>query len=147
MNESMNTIMDAIRIMLHRYKELEKKVGERYGLSGGEMAVLAFLINNPGKDTASDVCYGRMMKKGNVSFLVTSLEMKGLMGKHVDEKDKRIIHLYLKEEAAAVSSELERMRNSFIDKVFSGFSIDEKEKLIDFFGAMKCNLEVLDGKR
>ena len=89
MNESMNTMMDAIRIMLHRYNELEKKVGERYGLSGGEMAVLAFLINNPGKDTASDVCYGRMMKKGNVSFLVTSLEMKGLMGKRIDEKDKR----------------------------------------------------------
>ena len=48
-------------------------IRRQYGLTRMETDILAFLVNNPGKDTAADMVALRGFKRGNVSQGVEAL--------------------------------------------------------------------------
>ena len=56
-----------------------KELCRQYDLSLIEAKIIAFLHNNPTKDTAGDIVELRMLSKGNVSQAVDLLCQKGLL--------------------------------------------------------------------
>lgn len=58
-----------------------KELCRQYDLSLIEAKIIAFLHNNPTKDTAGDIVELRMLSKGNVSQAVDLLCQKGLLSK------------------------------------------------------------------
>ena len=61
-----------------------KELCRQYDLSLIEAKIIAFLHNNPTKDTAGDIVELRMLSKGNVSQAVDLLCQKGLLSKTAD---------------------------------------------------------------
>lgn len=116
-----------IRRVLKFHAALKKEVCQRHGLSPIELDILAFLHNNPGRDTASDIVELRMLPKGNVSQGVESLIQKGLLTRQQDEKDHRRIHLALTSGADIIRPDLERMTRRFQQGLFAGFDLEEKK--------------------
>ena len=53
-------------------------IRRQYGLTRMETDILAFLVNNPGKDTAADMVALRGFQRGNVSQGVEALIQKGV---------------------------------------------------------------------
>ena len=63
-----------------------KELCRQYDLSLIEAKIIAFLHNNPTKDTEGDIAELRMLSKGNVSQAVDLLCQKGLLSKTADRR-------------------------------------------------------------
>ena len=69
--------------MRRLYSRMLTPLLERYRLTQLEMDILLFLANNPGLDTARDICTYRRLKPGIVSFHVDNLVREGLSLIHI----------------------------------------------------------------
>lgn len=147
MDKLLKTMMDSVRALSHRYGTMEREIGEKYGLSSGECAVLAFLHNNPSLDTQSDIAEGRHMLKSNVSMYVSVLEEKGLLIRRHDEKDRRIVHLEPSAAAFSFLSELDGALSVLSSEAFSGFLPSEKDVLEHSMLRIRKNIRGEYGKR
>ena len=126
--EFLTTIRRTIRL----HDVMLKPVCEEYGLNATEAAVISFLYNNPGKDTAADIVELRMLSKGNVSQAVESLIQKSLLQRRPDREDRRRIHLFLLPAAEPITKKVEIVQKAFRDRLFQGFSPQERD-LFDSF--------------
>ena len=139
--------MDTVRLMRHLHGRLEGTIAGRHGLSGTEAAVLAFLHNNPGRDTLSDISYGRHMRKGNVSMAVSSLEDRGFVERRLDGSDRRVMHLSPTVLASPFLEELDDMMAGLSSAAFSGFSPSDRKNLARLMERLEENMREQYGKR
>ena len=110
-----------IRRMIRLYETMIRQVCAQYGLTQIETDIIAFLHNNPGKDTARDIVELRMLQKGNVSQAVETLIQKGFLTRTPDTRDRRLIHLSLTPEAEPVTAAISGARGQFQERLFEGF--------------------------
>ena len=87
-----------------------KELCRQYDLSLIEAKIIAFLHNNPTKDTAGDIAELRMLSKGNVSQAVDLLCQKGLLSKTSCEN---------------VTGAIDTFQSAFYHNLFDGFSLEE----------------------
>ena len=99
-----------IRLTMKLQEQMLKKICEKWQLTITEGKVIAFLYNNPQKDTAADITELRMLSKGNVSQAVENLIQKGFLKRTVDEMDRRKIHLSLLSEADDITKSISSMQ-------------------------------------
>ena len=69
----------AARQLLEGYAAAMQPLCRREGLAPNGVDILLFLANNPGLDTARDVCTYRGLKPGIVSFHVEKLVQEGYL--------------------------------------------------------------------
>ena len=115
-----------IRRMIRLYETMIRQVCAQYGLTQIETDIIASLHNNPGKDTARDIVELRMLQKGNVSQAVETLIQKGFLTRTPDTRDRRLIHLSLTPEAEPVTEAISGARGQFQERLFEGFSQEER---------------------
>lgn len=118
-------VLLGIRRVIKFYEISSKRTAARYGLSTMEADILAFLKNNPERDTASDIVDLRMLPKGNVSQAIDELIGKGLLSREKDSQDRRRIHLHLTPATEKILEELQKNRQEIQSQLFSGFTAEE----------------------
>lgn len=121
-------ILLSVRRVLKFYDSLKKEVCQTYGLTPVEVDILAFLHNNPQRDTASDIVELRLLPKGNVSQGVEALIRKGLLTRRQDPQDRRRIHLALTPQAQTITPALEEMSRRFYSRLLDG--VDEPSRRV-----------------
>lgn len=114
------------------YDKLISDVCKKYKLTKTEVDVLAFLSNNPEKDTASDIIEYRMISKANVSQAVEMLITKGMLERAQDKKDRRRIHLKLTEKSEEIVKCIHLAQDNFSSLLFEDFSNEEIELYEEF---------------
>ena len=133
MNENRKTeFLTNIRQIMRLHDKMLKSICGQYQMNITETAVISFLYNNPGKDIAADIVELRMLSKGAVSQAVESLIQKKLLEREQDTKDRRRIHLSLTPAANPITQEIEKAQKGFRDKVFQGFTEEERELFNEF---------------
>ena len=125
MNEKTRTL-ENVRGVLRLYQRAERGVCARHGLSQTQVDIIAFLHNNPERDTAADIVELRMMRKSNVSLAVDSLMRKGMVRREPDGGDRRRIHLKLTDAAEQLTPEIAKSREAMLAQLFQGFTPEEK---------------------
>lgn len=123
------------------YEGMMKTVCERYGLTQTEGAVISFLYNNKGKDTAADIAEFRQLPKSNISIAVESLIQKSLLSRRQDPDDRRKIHLSLTPAAGAVTTEIDAVCRQFKEQLFKGFTEAEINEFIRFNEQISENIK------
>ena len=116
-----------MRCVTKLYEQCLENIRGEYGLSQIEIAIIGFLYNNPGKDTAAEIVELRRLPKGNVSQGVELLVKKGLVKRNADTTDRRKVHLSLEEAAISICSGIEKVNQKFEEQLFAGLSGEEKE--------------------
>ena len=139
MNAVFYNMLNAVRSIRQLYYDAENKIALKYGLSKGESSVLAFLHNNPGRDTLSDIAYGRHMKKANVSAAIKMLEEKSFIGRKLDCNDRRVTHLFLLERSSGFIEELSAASDVLSEQLLKDFKADDISKLDDFMARLGNN--------
>ena len=119
--------MAGLKQMMKLHDGKLKQIGAGYGLSLLEITVIAFLSNNPARNTAADIAEYRRLSKGNVSQAVESLIQKGLLERSQDAKDRRKVHLFLLPAAEPIVGKIHRMREEFARMIGKGISAEEME--------------------
>lgn len=125
---------------IKEYRKISFKSVEGYGLTPSEIDILMFLFNNAPFDTAKDISRYRGISKALVCRSVESLSKRGLISTVVDEKDRRIIHLLLNENAWEIVDKLKISKNIFMDKILEGIKEEDVKIFIKVFNSMLDNI-------
>ena len=111
---------------LHRLYNLTlRDFGRANGLSQTEMDVLLFLHNNPGYDTARDICTYRQLKPALVSLYIENLVQLGFLAREGVPEDRRKCRLVLTEAAAPVVEKGLARQAAFTARMLEGLSPEE----------------------
>ena len=120
--QSNTEMLQNVQLVIQLLERSANRLALKHGLLPMEMKVLMFFINNPGKDTATDIVELRMLPKANVSKAVEGLIQKKLLLRRPDTADRRRVHLVLTPAGAAMTADVKAMRDSFTADLFSGFT-------------------------
>ena len=102
------------------YSRLMEPVCKKWNLTHNELDVLLFLANNPGLDTARDVCTYRGLKPGIVSFHVEKLVQEGYLLRQPAPGDRRKCRLVCTEKAGPVVQQGRALQETFFRRMTAG---------------------------
>ncbi len=123
------------------YGNICKAAVKEYQLTPNEVVVLNFLSSQSRFDTAKDLVKFHGISKGLVCRSVESLVSRGYLETDVDQKDRRVIHLKIKEDAKKIVKQLEAAREEFFGKLFDGVSKEEMAVIQQVMDKMVRNIE------
>ena len=130
------------RKFIKYYEFCLKDINQKYDLAKIELDIISFLLNNPGRDTLSDIVELRMLQKGNVSKAVNDLIDRELIIRKPDENDKRKVHLILTEKSNSITKDISIAKNNYIDNVFRDFTEEELELFFNLNKKISNNIEI-----
>ena len=123
-------------------KEIKKKnrtVISSYKLSPSEIDILVTLYIGV-YDTAKEISENFEISKSLVCRSVDSLIKRGYIDTKKDEKDKRVIHLILREEARPIVNALKTNRQKTTEVLLNGIDEEELKVFNNVLDKMKNNL-------
>ncbi len=122
------------------YTSLMRPLCEQSGLAQNALDILLFLANNPGLDTAKDICTYRNLKPGIVSLYVDKLVEDGYIQRRAVPSDRRKTSLVCTEKAQSVIELGREYQENFISQLTDGLSRDEIDECMHCFEVFDENL-------
>ena len=89
--------------------------------------ILLFLANNPGMDTARDICTYRHLKPSIVSFHVDNLVRQGYLKRQEIPGDRRKCRLVCTDNATSVIQQARAVQEAFSRQLTEGLTPEELE--------------------
>ncbi len=111
------------------YGRFCQPVCKMYGVNQMGFNTIMFIANNPGKNTARDICRLRGIKSGIVSVAVESLIEAGYLTRGIDVEDRRVQRLMITKKAAGLVEAGRAAQKEFKEALFSGLTSGEIETL------------------
>lgn len=108
------------RQLLEGYAAAMQPLCRREGLALNGVDILLFLANNPGLDTARDICTYRGLKPGIVSFHVEKLVQEGYLLRQPAPEDRRKCRLVCTRRAEPVVQRGRQVQESFFRRMTVG---------------------------
>ena len=108
------------RQLLEGYAAAMQPLCRREGLAPNGVDILLFLANNPGLDTARDICTFRGLKPGIVSFPVEKLVQEGYLLRQPAPEDRRKCRLVCTRRAEPVVQRGRQVQESFFRRMTAG---------------------------
>ena len=108
------------RQLLEGYAAAMQPLCRREGLAPNGVAILLFLANNPGLDTARDICTYRGLKPGIVSFHVEKLVQEGYLLRQPAPEDRRKCRLVCTRRAEPVVQRGRQVQEAFFRRMTAG---------------------------
>ena len=106
--------------------------------------MLMFFANNPGYNTARDICRYRGIKSGIASVMVEKLRREGLLVRRTDPDDRRIQRLEPTQKAVPIVEEGREMQRNFGAAILRGIPGEDRETFQRFARLMAENAEKLE---
>ena len=124
MNERQNLLLHGQKLK-RAYDSVFRPVMARHGLTRNEVDVLLFLANNPGRDTARDICTYRKLKPAIVSFHVDKLAREGYLLRQAVPGDRRKCRLVPTEKAVPVIAQGRALQERFSRQLVRGLTAED----------------------
>lgn len=129
------------------YSAFMAPLSRELGMAQTALDILLFLANNPGMDTARDICAYMHLKPGIVSFHVDNLVREGLLERRPSPIDRRRCPLACTAQANPVLMRGKQMQKEFSQKLTQGLSPQELEVCMHCQDVFERNLSELPGDR
>lgn len=107
------------------YADEFSRMFQKDGYSPNEISILLFLSNNPSINTNSQLCTYLGVSKALVCRSVDALLAKELIVTAADDRDRRVQHLKLTEQAMPVIAQIRKIKQEIDREILEG--IPEKE--------------------
>ena len=114
---------------------------EETGLPQTAVDILLFLANNPGCDTARDICQCRGLKPGLVSFHVDRLVSEGFLERRDIPGDRRKTGLVCTARAQDIIEEGRRLQKAFAARLLEGLNQEDLDHFARCLAAFDRNIE------
>lgn len=134
-------MIESLYINRGLYYALFVPVCGKYKLTMTEMLVLLYLAKNQQCDTASDIVDRLKITKSHISASVRDLEERGYLQGSYMGRDRRTIHLRLRDEAAKIVREGNQVQQEYLSVVSRGFSEEEIRTFGSYLERINANVE------
>ncbi len=128
------------------YAAWMQPLNQQHQLPPNGLDILLFLANNPGKDTARDICRCRQLKPGLVSIAVEKLVQAGYLQRQSVPGDRRKDRLVCTKAAAAIIEEGRRQQEAFGRKLNEGLTQEDTACILHCLNVVDQNLKQLGSK-
>ena len=115
-------IYTAVRRFETAYASAMRPLAEQLSMAQPAVDILLFLANNPGRDTARDICAYRHLKPGIVSLHVERLVAEGYLTRSPVPGDRRKCRLLCTEKAWPVVRRGRQYQADFTARLTEGLS-------------------------
>lgn len=133
---------DQHKVITYYYESLSKSICEKYNLTKMEYDILMFLYNNPQFNTAADIVKVGKSTKSHVSLALKSLREKGLIEKKQSPKNKKIVEIFMLDEAKKIVEDGIDLQKRLMHNLLDGFTEDEKKMWKSMFDKICANSEL-----
>ena len=141
----MNQLLFMVHNSLELYESLCQPVCREWNLPQTALDILLFLANNPGYDTARDICRIRGIKANLVSFHVEKLVQAGYLQRETVPGDRRRVKRLLTEKSRNVVEQGRAVQQSYREILTAHISPSDMEAFGRCMDTMRQNIE--DAKR
>ena len=107
------------------YTAAMRPLTEELDMAQPAVDILLFLANNPGMDTARDICTYRKLKPAIVSFHVDKLAREGYLLRQAVPGDRRKCRLVPTEKAAPVIAQGRALQERFSRQLVRGLTAED----------------------
>lgn len=125
------------------YKKFISPALNDLGLTHNEFEILVFLQENLEYNTAKDIVEFSGLSKGLISRSIESLLKKEMLTIKKDDKDKRIVRLYISNSAIETINFLNKISNDFCKLLLEGLKDEELISFDNILNKMIKNLNNL----
>ena len=123
------------------YAAVMRPLTVELGMAQPAVDILLFLANNPGMDTARDICTYRHLKPAIVSFHVDNLVREGYLERREVPGDRRKCRLVCTEKASDVIARGREAQEAFSQQLTEGLTEEDLECVLRRkVSARCCNL-------
>ena len=122
------------------YSAMCKPLCQELKLPQTAFDILMFLANNPGYDTAKDICTMRHLKPGIVSFHVENLVQEGYLERQNVPGDRRKCRLVCTEKAASIIEKGRALQAKFMRQMTKGLEKEQIDTLVTCLETFEKNL-------
>lgn len=129
--------------LMDAYAAVMQPVCQRAQLPPVAVDIVLFLANNPGYDTARDICRYRGLKPGLVSFHVEKLVQDGYLTRQDDTADRRRTHLQCTPKADPLIAMGRARQHQFAAATMQGLSEETRRQLRAAMAIITQNLEAI----
>lgn len=123
------------------YQAVMRPLTEELGMAQPAVDILLFLANNPGWDTARDICAYRHLKPAIVSFHVEHLVSEGYLERQDVPGDRRKCRLVCTEKAEMVIEKGRALQEAFARQLSQGLTEAELDTCLHCFTVFGENME------
>jgi DNA-binding MarR family transcriptional regulator len=110
-----------------------------YGIGSGQFLFLLGLYCTEGINQ-DELSTFLGFDKATTARALTKLEKEGFIYRKRDESDRRSKKLYITNKAQSIKTEIQKLSKEWNEKLFEGFSKEEKDKTNDFLVRMVENI-------
>ena len=139
-------VYTAARQLLEGYTAAMQPLCRREGLAPNGVDILLFLANNPGLETARDICLYRRLKPGIVSLHVENLAREGYLERRPVPGDRRKCGLRCTELAQPIIREGQALQQSFMQQIAAGVPDADLDVCLRCIRTMEANLARMAGE-
>ena len=137
----MNQLLFMVHNSLELYESLCQPVCREWNLPQTALDILLFLANNPGYDTARDICRIRGIKANLVSFHVEKLVQAGYLQREAVPGDRRRVKLLLTEKSRNVVEQGRAVQQSYREILTAHIAPSDMEAFGRCMDTMRQNIE------
>ncbi len=128
------------RRIANLYESMCAPLCRQYRINQTSFDILMFCANNPGRNTARDLCALRGIKSGIASVGVEALIRTGLLERQSDRHDRRIRRLFPAEKAAPIIAAGRIVQERFGMLLTAGILPEERAVFSHMLGTIEHNL-------
>ena len=128
------------RLLLDAYAGIMRPLSAELNMAQTAVDILMFLANNPGYDTAKDICTMRHLKPGIVSFHVEKLVQEGHLERQNVPGDRRKCRLVCTEKAASIIEKGRALQAKFMRQMTKGLEKEQIDTLVTCLETFEKNL-------
>ena len=128
------------RLLLDAYAGIMCPLSAELNMAQTAVDILMFLANNPGYDTAKDICTMRHLKPGIVSFHVENLVQEGYLERQNVPGDRRKCRLVCTEKAASIIEKGRALQAKFMRQMTKGLEKEQLDTLVTCLETFEKNL-------
>lgn len=128
------------RLLLDAYAGIMRPLSAELNMAQTAVDILMFLANNPGYDTAKDICTMRHLKPGIVSFHVEKLVQEGYLERQNVPGDRRKCRLVCTEKAASIIEKGRALQAKFMRQMTKGLEKEQIDTLVTCLETFEKNL-------
>ena len=134
------------RQLQNAYAAQMRPLCEETGMPQTAIDILLFLHNNPGCDTARDICTYRQLKPALVSLYVENLVQSGHLRRESVPEDRRKCRLLLTAQALPIVEKGLALQAAFTAQMFAGLSKEDLASGQRCLAAVTQNIQTINQK-
>lgn len=129
-NRGIASLNSLLRTQINDFLKMElKKIGNdeivpSYG------TILAIVYRNGGKVQIKTIYDTILKQKSTITEMINRLVKLGYLEKHSCLEDKRVTYVVATEKAIAFEADFNRISENLMEKVFDGFTEEEKDEYV-----------------